>query len=195
MPLSRLCVPVLPVVALAAAHVASVSGVAFTAGRLILTLTGEVFAFEKKAVSAPRVLSDRLALIAEARPLLEHANAVATEDAGWVGVATEGTVVDLAGVTDPFVATLPGSHTDKRIPDSFLDQRRVDVLVLELREGYGLESPWWSSHFARGVERYLALTPNVSEAFEPRLVTEGRLHYVILVRSEERVAVAPTQKD
>ncbi len=188
MPLSRLCVPVLPVVALAAAHVASVSGVAFTVGRLMVTLTGELFAFEKKAVSAPRVMEDRLALIAEARPILEKAHAIATEDAGWVGAATESTVVDLAGVTDPAVALLPGSHTDKRIPDSFLDQRGVDVLVLQLHDGFELADPWWSSHFARGVERYIALGPGMGEAFEPKLVTHGRLHYVILVRVETRVA-------
>jgi len=39
-------------------------------------------------------------------------------------------VVDLAGVTDPEVAYLPGGHTSKRLPMDFLERRRVDALVL-----------------------------------------------------------------
>jgi hypothetical protein len=195
MPLSRLVVPVLPVVVLACAHVASVSGVPFTIGRLVLALGGEVFAFSKKSVSGPRVMEDRLALIAEARPVLARAKVVATEDAGWVGAATEATVVDLAGVTDPFVAALPGSHTDKRIPDTFLDAHRVDVLVLQLKDDADLATPWWTSKFARGVERYVALGPGVGDSFEPVLVTTGRLKYVLCERVRAEVAAVPPHGD
>lgn len=195
MPLSRLVVPALPVVVVAVSHVASVSGVLFTAGRLFVTLSGEIFAFTRKTTSGPRVMEDRLALMAEARPILAQAKVVATEDAGWVGATTEATIVDLAGVTDPFVAALPGSHTDKRIPDTFLAQRGVDVLVLQLKDGAELAKPWWSSKFARGVERWVAAGPGIGDAFEPALVTHGKLHYVLCVRSRVEVAAATPERD
>ena len=193
MPLSRLCVAALPVVVVAAAYVAGESSIFFTAGRMLVVLTGELFALQRSSISAPRVMADRLALIEQGRVAFAGAQVIATEDAGWVGAATDATVVDLAGVTDPFVAALPGSHTDKRIPDTFLDQRHVDLIVFQLADGYDLAEPWWSSHFARGVERYVATSPEVEEAFEPSTVTVGRLRYVVLRRSPGRVVAIPSK--
>ena len=80
--------------------------------------------------SARGIGAQRRALIDGAGPLLVGAERVATLDVGWVGATTRATVVDLAGVTDPSVARLAGGHTSKRLPDSFLEARQVDALVL-----------------------------------------------------------------
>jgi len=63
-------------------------------------------------------------------PLLAGAKRVASLDVGWVGAAGDYDVIDLAGVTDPEVAYLPGGHTSKRLPADFLERRGVDALVL-----------------------------------------------------------------
>ena len=67
--------------------------------------------------------------MADARPLLEGASRVAALDVGWVGAATDADVVDLAGLTDPEIAALPGGHTSKRVDAMFLLARDPDVLV------------------------------------------------------------------
>jgi hypothetical protein len=191
MPLSRLVVPALPGAALAAAHVASVSAGAIAAARLALAMAGEVFALVRVGPAAARVMDDRLALVAELRPALAEAHAVATVDAGWVGAATAAAVVDLAGVIDPAVAALPGGHTSKRVPAALLDAREVDVLVLLLAEGEELREPWTASRFARGTEVWISTLPGVADAFSPVVVSRvPGLRYVVLRRRPERVARA-----
>jgi len=75
------------------------------------------------------VADDRASLVAEARPLLEGAARVAALDVGWVSAATDADVIDLAGLTDPEIAALPGGHTSKRVDAMFLLARDPDVLV------------------------------------------------------------------
>jgi hypothetical protein len=88
-------------------------------------------------VSSRGVWAARSALIDSARPTFAGATRVATLDAGWVGVAFPGHVVDVAGVTDPEVARLPGGHTSKLLPPDFLERQRVDVVVaLTTEQGY-----------------------------------------------------------
>ena len=48
---------------------------------------------------------------------------------GWPSAVSEATIVDLAGVTDPDVATLPGGHTSKRIDPAFLVGKAPDVAL------------------------------------------------------------------
>jgi hypothetical protein len=62
--------------------------------------------------------------------LLQGSARVGGVDVGWLGAATDKTIVDFAGVTDPEVAYLPGGHTSKRLPVDFLERREVDALVL-----------------------------------------------------------------
>ena len=130
MSLYRLFVPVLPSVILVGAELAEHASRLATGVRLF-------FAFAASAVlgiwivpGARAVDAQRRQLIDGARPLLVGAKRVATVDVGWVGVATSAMVIDLAGVTDPSVAHLPGGHTSKRLPDSFLEAREIDALVL-----------------------------------------------------------------
>lgn len=76
------------------------------------------------------VTERRLALVEEGRRHLRGAEVVAATDIGWVGLSTEGTVVDLAGVTDPAIARLPGGHTSKAIYPGLFSDRDVDAWVI-----------------------------------------------------------------
>ncbi|WP_437492808.1 hypothetical protein WME75_18935 [Sorangium sp. So ce1014] len=194
MPLSRLVVPALPAVALAAAHVASAADARATALRIALALAGQLFVMIRVGPTAARVGGDRLRVVEELRGALAGAEVVAALDIGWLGAATGATLVDLAGVTDPAIAALPGGHTTKRIPGALLDARGVDALVLLLAEGQALASPWTASRFARGVEQHLARLPGAGEAFAPAAVSGvPHLRYVVLRRraGEEGAGVAP----
>ncbi|MDI1478767.1 hypothetical protein [Polyangium sp. y55x31] len=183
MPLSRLVVPVLPAVILAAAHLASVADARMTAARVALALAGELFVMIKIGPVAARVGADRTALVRELGPALEGARVVASLDAGWVGAATEANIVDLAGLTDPAIAALPGGHTTKRIAPAMLDARGVDTLVLLLAPGARVETPWTASIFDRGVEARIARFPDMASSFV--VTAESRvpgLPYVVLRR-------------
>jgi hypothetical protein len=184
MPLSRLAVPVLPTVAVAAAHLIMAADLRATVLRLVLSMGGEIFQLAKVGPSAAGVGGERLHVIEELRSPLAAARVVAALDVGWLGAATSATIVDMAGLTDPAIAALPGGHTSKSIPRGLLDARDVDTLVLLLKEGERLEEPWSRSFFARIVELRVASIPEVAEAFAP--VAESRtphLHYVVLRRT------------
>ncbi|WP_437693356.1 hypothetical protein [Sorangium sp. So ce176] len=184
MPLSRLVVPALPAVVLAAAHVASAADARATAPRIALALAGQLFVMVRIGPTAARVAGERLRVVEELRGALAGAEVVAALDIGWLGAATGATLVDLAGVTDPAVAALPGGHTTKRIPAALLDARGVDALVLLLAEGQALASPWTASRFARGVEQRLARLHGAGEAFAPVAVSGvPHLRYVVLRRT------------
>jgi hypothetical protein len=183
MPLSRLVVPVLPTVVLAAAHLALRAAPAATAARLVIALAGELFQAAKVGPAAAGVAADRLRVIDEMRPALADVGVVASLDVGWVGAATDATIVDLAGLTDPEIAVLPGGHTSKAIPAGLLDRRRAEAIVLLIKDGEPLEDPWNRSFFARIVELRVAAVPGVGEAFT--LAAESRvphLRYVVVKR-------------
>jgi hypothetical protein len=126
---------------------------------------------------ARRVGADRARLIELARTPLAGARSIAALDIGWLGAATTAGIVDLAGITDPRVAMLPGGHTSKRIDDALLRARNVDTLVL-------LEARSPEAGYAREVERRVALLPSVAD-LRPvaRLpLGGGTQHYVVLRR-------------
>jgi hypothetical protein len=102
--------------------------------------------------------ADRAALVAAARPLLAGAHCVAALDVGWVGAATEADIVDLAGVTDPEIAALPGGHTSKRVDARLLLERGTDALLLYLPAGLpaGGAADWAEATYGRAVEARLA---------------------------------------
>ena len=82
------------------------------------------------ATAAPQgrhVDEDRRELVARARPVLAGSRVVAALDVGWVGAATEAEIVDLAGLTDPSIAALPGGHTSKSVDLPMLLEREVDL--------------------------------------------------------------------
>lgn len=185
MPLSRLVAPVLPAVILLAAEIAAVADLRATAARVALALAGEIFQAVKVGPAAAHVSEARLHLIEELRAPLANAKVIAALDIGWLGAATDATIVDLAGLTDPAIAVLPGGHTSKAIPASLLDARGVDTLVLQIKEGEARREPWTTSYFARAVELRLARIPEIDAAFHVEAEsTVPHLHYLVLTRAE-----------
>lgn len=136
MPYARLVAPLVPGLAFASCAVlpAAASRVVrarvWAAARLVVALTLGAYLFQATAPRGRGVWADRLALIARARPELAGAQVVAALDIGWVSAATEATLLDLAGLTDPEIAVLPGGHTSKRVAPSLLLQRGADVVLV-----------------------------------------------------------------
>jgi hypothetical protein len=131
------------------------------------------------------VRAERERLIAGLPALLGGARRVASLDVGWVGASGDHVVVDLAGVTDPEVAYLPGGHTSKRLPADFLVRRDVDALVLLAEASPAAGAP---ARYARQVERRVASLRGAAR-FAPagRLPLNPRQDYVVL----RRTAVEP----
>ncbi len=129
MPYARLVVPVVPSLLLASVLLAPHARAWSLAVRATLALGFEVYIAVVAAPAGRHVATDRAALIEAARPYVRNAHTVAALDVGWVSAATEATIVDLAGLTDPTIAVLPGGHTSKRVDPAFLLARDPDVLV------------------------------------------------------------------
>ncbi len=166
MALFRLLVPVLPTALLAAARLASPANAHWFYARAFFAGVLSLHVLVSTGWPARSVLADRRALIDRARPVLAGARtAIAAPDVGWVGAATAGPVVDLAGVTDPIIAVLPGGHTSKRIPEVLLTQRKADTWVLLLAPGTPAADEWQQSQFARWVDQHMARLP-LAEQFE-----------------------------
>lgn len=165
MPLYRLAVPVLPGLILAGCELNQASASSFgRVARSFVALGVCLNLAARLGPSAARVGEQRARLITESRDALAGARRIATLDVGWVGAATPAEVVDLAGVTDPRVARLPGGHTTKRLPEGFLDARGVDALVVLSERPRTL--PLSELAFVRGVEARLPSLEGASE-FEP----------------------------
>jgi hypothetical protein len=180
MPFARLICPVLPPLAYAVAHLlSSPRAILMTSLRILVGCGAEVFVFVLRGPAGAHVLQDRLALIEAARPALAGARAVATLDVGWVGAATSAAIVDLAGVTDPVIAMLPGGHTSKTVSGVFLAEKKTDRLVFELDE----RTPE-SIAFARATEARLFVDPFVTRDFHLTWRSPAALpvHYVVLSR-------------
>ena len=185
MPQSRLMVPVLPTLVLAAGFVLGHSKPLWGGARLTLALLGQLFVLWKIAPKARLVSAKRTAVIEQLAPVLASAKSVAALDIGWVGAATSATITDLAGVTDSAVAVLPGGHTSKRIPPMLLAVREVDTLVLLLGQGQEPAMPWTRSRFARVVEMRIGRMAGMRRDF--RLVAQSRVakhRYLVLRRRQ-----------
>ncbi len=152
----RLFVPVLPSVIAVGARLQQQSTGAAALARAVPVLVASGALWFYKVPDARAVTAARAELIARARPLLASSSVVAAVDIGWLGAATDATIVDLAGVTDPSIAPLPGGHTTKRVPSSLVVQREVDTLVLLLADAEQLETPWYTSRFYYGADAMLA---------------------------------------
>lgn len=151
MPLYRLAVPVLPGLVLAGAELnRGATSWWPPALRVAVMLAASLQLALSHGASAAAVGAQRARLIDEARPALAGAERVGTLDVGWVGAATDKTVVDFAGVTDPSVARLAGGHTTKRLPADFLERRRLDALVV-LKPERGVE---WRLQSLDGFEQF-----------------------------------------
>jgi hypothetical protein len=191
MPVSRLATTALPTLAVVAAALAARPpgpqrwlDRGWLTLRFALALGGQLFVLYSHGPRLRAVTGDRFEVIKTLSPRLSRATSVAALDIGWVGVSTRATVVDLAGVTDPEIALLGGGHTSKRIPPWLLDARHVDMLVVRLRSGEGLQDPWYMSRFATFVDMWVATTPNVAEGFSVVEVYGGEPRYVVLERRQ-----------
>ncbi len=130
MPFARLLAPVLPALAFAlgAATIPAWRG---WVRRLFMIPACLLLAFTwvHNAPEGQNVAADRETLARAAAPLLGRT--VATIDVGWPSAARDDvTLVDLAGLTDPEIAFLPGGHTSKRVDPGMLLARDVDTLLL-----------------------------------------------------------------
>jgi hypothetical protein len=181
MPYARLFAPIASGFAVAFvllhAHVASI------AVRGAIAIAGSVAMW---IVAAPRgrgVLRDRTALVLEARPLLRDAKKVAAVDIGWVSAATDGPILDLAGLTDPQIALLPGSHTSKRVDAAMLLDRGADALLVYVPAETDPEN-WREAPYTRVVEARLVDSPAIRERFgNPRLLKVSEANGYILLRA------------
>ncbi len=167
MPYARLMVPVVPSLAYAGVLVAERAHPIATAFRsLVAVALGLVF-IARGATDGRRVGADRAALVENARSALIGFHRVAALDIGWLGAATEADIVDLAGLTDPEVAALPGGHTSKRVDSMFLLSRRPDAVLLYASTGLpgGDLEAWPDAGYSRVVEARLARDPVVARHF------------------------------
>jgi hypothetical protein len=150
MPFWRLAMPVFPGVLALGVALAERSSARASAARLVLVLGCAALLHGARGRETRAVRAERAQLIARASPLLAGAERVASVDIGWVAVAADRHVIDLAGVTDPEVAYLAGGHTSKRLPVDFLERRNVDALVLLLAPD--APAPGEPARFARQVD-------------------------------------------
>ncbi len=130
MPYARLLVPVVPSLLLVHLHLARISSGPVFWLRSASALALGAYVTLTAGPRGRHVMRDRADLVARAEPVLRGARHVAAVDVGWVSAATEADIVDLAGLTDPEIAALPGGHTSKRVSGSMLLDRDVDLVVL-----------------------------------------------------------------
>jgi hypothetical protein len=182
MPMSRLLVPALPSLAIVFAHLAKVSSVPSVLVRLALCVAGQAFVVWRVGYDAAHVTDSRMRLIEQLRPQLQNTDVVAALDVGWVGASFDGTVIDLAGLTDPAIASLPGGHTSKAIAPMQLAEKGATAIVLWTAAGTTPQEAWEQGKFTHDVERRLARMDYVREHFQPAGVVEGnpKLRYLVL---------------
>lgn len=188
MPLSRLLVPLVPVLVVLAADVAEESSRIAMAVRTAAAAAALAFQWVKGGLAAREVLPVRLALVESARGLFGERDVVAALDVGWLGAATDARIVDLAGLTDPGIARLPGGHTTKRVTWAMLSDRGTTHLVLLRDPRRRDEARDDGGPFSRGVEESLLLREAWlrEHVAVQAIVRAGGLEYVVL-----RVGGAP----
>jgi hypothetical protein len=169
MPYARLMVPVVPSLAYAGVLTSEHARPVATAIRSLAAMVLGAVLIARGGAQGRRVGADRAALVAEARPVLTGVRCVAALDVGWLGASTEADVLDLAGLTDPEVAALPGGHTSKRVGAMFLLARRADALLLYAPAGLpeGELGRWADADYPRVVEARLARDPVIARHFAP----------------------------
>ena len=130
MPYARLLVPVAPSLVIAFVELSKATRAAWSAARVAAAAVLGVLLAVRTAPAGRNVYPDRADLVARARPVLAGSRIVAALDVGWVGAATDADLVDLAGLTDPSIALLPGGHTSKRVDVPMLLDRGVDTVIV-----------------------------------------------------------------
>jgi hypothetical protein len=165
MPYGRLLVPIVPSLAYVAVLAAAQAHPLATVLRSSLATLLGIVLLVRNGDGGRHVGADRRALVVAARPRLANARRVAALDVGWVGAATDADVVDLAGLTDPEIAALPGGHTSKRVDVRFLLDRDPDVLLLYAPLGLPAGGSWRDATYPRVVEARLAQDDRIARQF------------------------------
>ncbi len=167
MPYARLVVPVVPSLLLAFVITSRHAHPLATASRVALALLVGMRLLTTAAPNGRTAGVNRAALIESARGPLAGARSIAALDIGWPTAVTEATVVDLAGITDPEIASLPGGHTSKRIDAALLLARDPELLLFYVEGGVDplhLER-WRDARFTRAVEGRLAASDVLAAHF------------------------------
>ncbi len=193
MPLSRLLVPSFPLWIVAALRLSAATAAPWTLLRAALAALSMAFVWRQVGASAASVAPTRAALISLARPALQGRRAVAALDIGWIGAATDARIIDLAGLTEPAFAALPGGHTSKRLTGAMLADRSADALLFLRRSG--CEGPCVrpdGGPFERAVEERLAHDPWIAASFRfSRELRSGPLVYVLLLPTPPSAPASP----
>jgi hypothetical protein len=186
MPFARLVAPVVPSLLLAFVLVSPFAHPLATAFRAFVGLGLGLRVLVFAAPFARTVGPDRERLIAGVSPLLLGASHVASADVGWPSAATEATIVDLGGVTDPEIAALPGGHTSKRVDGALLLAKGTDALLLYAKASDLAVDSWPNADFPHVLDARLAASDLIAshfraEAFVP-LGATGTGYYVLVAR-------------
>jgi hypothetical protein len=182
MPFARLAVPIVPSLLYAFVLASPQMSRVCAALRVTAALGLAVYVLRLPAASAGRQVESNVeSLVERARPLLATAHRVASLDIGWPTAATEASIVDLAGLTDPEIAALPGGHTSKRIDAALLLERDPDVVLLYARR-IGEDTT-----YTRVVEARLADSDLLARKYETRAFLpygQDGAGYVVLTKRE-----------
>lgn len=183
MPLFRLLVPLLPSMIWLGACFAELGRPWAVWLRLFAASATALVLGVGLGPAARAVAEQRASLVRGARPYLRDSSVVAALDVGWVGAATDATLVDLAGVTDPAIAVLGGGHTSKRVEWPLLNARGVDTLVVLTAPG--APDCGTAAEFARVVENSLVQGAPAPLAKTAALPLQGTRQCYIVFRVEE----------
>jgi hypothetical protein len=159
MPLWRLALPAMPAALWVATCLQSSRRPFINILGLSAAMSFAAYVGVQVGVPGRHVTAARAALIEKTRPLLRGSRRVAALDIGWLGEAYSGDIVDLAGITDPRVAALPGGHTSKRFQNSWFDSTQPDALVLLTAPSENIQRSWVDTTFARNVENRIKTMP------------------------------------
>ena len=181
MPYARLAAPIVPSLLYAFVLASPHMSRAFAAARVALALALAIYILRVAAPAGRHVGAHVASLVERARPLLEGARTIAALDIGWPTAASEAVIVDLAGLTDPEIAALPGGHTSKRIDAAFLLARDPDVILLYAHRDAADGEPTYT----RVVEARIASSDLIAQKYETRAFLpygEDGAGYIVLRR-------------
>jgi len=165
MPYARLFAPIAPSLVYAFVLAAPYASRIATGLRVAFAAAAAALVVARAAPAGRHVGADRAALIDRARPLLGASRGVASVDVGWPSAVTEAPIVDLAGLTDPAIAALPGGHTSKRVDPAMLLSYAPEHLLLYVDGGAHDPSRWREGPFVRAVEARLAASDLVARHY------------------------------
>ena len=190
MPYARLAAPIVPSLLFAFVLVAPYVTMTATVTRLVVAFAIAGWLDPKNARALRAAGHDRARMIEQAASLLRDSKRVAALDIGWVSAVSEASIIDLAGVTDPEVAVLPGGHTSKRIDAAFLLGREPDVALFYSPCLPSTLEGVTPATFSRVVEARLAASSLFVQKFEPAtflpLGNEGAGYVLYRRRVESR---------